>query len=325
MQGAIKEATSTPMGLPMTLTPDEKQFIIDTSASITIRHSSEDLISPISSVQHTELKGITLGLTVQGMGTVAYTFWANDGTIFSLTLPNTLYVPNLPIWLICPRHVAEVTQCEGDGFNSTHPTGIFTCCGHKITIPYHHSTGLTLLQSAPGITTYHNFLTQIHDTSKQTAAVTHIKKTPSQCIKLILHERCNHMNFQQLNQWIRHGHFPVDAAIANSPDPLCSTCQYGKAKRKSHNTDKGSITASHTFPGAGISTDQMEAGYPGRMMTTKGLPSPLRYKNCNFWVDHHSRYIFPTFHVTKDALEMLKSKQLFKDFSRWYNVSIRSI
>jgi hypothetical protein len=164
MQGAIKEATSTPMGLPMTLTPDEKQFIIDTSASITIRHSSEDLISPISSVQHTELKGITLGLTVQGMGTVAYTFWANDGTIFSLTLPYTLYVPNLPIWLICPRHVAQVTQCEGDGFNSTHPTGIFTCCGHKITIPYHHSTGLTLLQSAPGITTYHNFLTQIHDT-----------------------------------------------------------------------------------------------------------------------------------------------------------------
>jgi len=148
LQTAIKEATLTPMGLPMALTPDEKQFIIDTGASITITHSFEDFISPISSVQHTQLKGITSGLTVQGMGTVAYTFWDDNGTIFLLTLPNTLYVPNLPIWLICPRHVAEVTQCEGDGFNSTHPTGIFTCHGHKITIPYHPSTGLPLLQSA---------------------------------------------------------------------------------------------------------------------------------------------------------------------------------
>jgi hypothetical protein len=183
MQAAIKEATSTPMGLPMTLTPDEKQFIIDTGASITIRHSSEDLISPISSVQHTELKGITLGLTVQGMVTVAYTFWADDGTIFSLTLPNTLYVPNLPIRLIFPRHAAEVSQCEGDGFNSMHPTGTFTCHGHKITIPYHHSTGLPLLQSAPGITTYHNFLTQIHDTSK-----TNSRSYPHQSNTITVHQ-----------------------------------------------------------------------------------------------------------------------------------------
>jgi len=109
LQAAIKEATLTPMGLPMALTPDEKQFIIDTGASITIMHSFEDFISPISSVQHTQLKGITSGLTVQGMGTVAYTFWDDNGTIFLLTLPNTLYVLNLPMWLICPRHVAEVT------------------------------------------------------------------------------------------------------------------------------------------------------------------------------------------------------------------------
>ncbi len=113
--------------------------------------------------------------------------------------------------------------------------------------------------------------------------------------------------------WIHSGYLSVDPSIANSPNPICIACQYGKAHRKPHNSDTGSITNNHTKPGDGISVDQMEANYPGRLPTTKGLPTHKRYKYCNLWVDHYSRYIFPTFHELKETKEMLQCKQDFQN------------
>jgi hypothetical protein len=48
----------------------------------------------------------------------------------------------------------------------------------------------------------------------------------------------------------------VDKAVAVALDPICSACQFGKAKCCSHMQDKGSITHLHTLLRAGVSTDQ---------------------------------------------------------------------
>jgi hypothetical protein len=102
VQAALKKSLSNPIGFPLTLTPDEKQFIIDTGASITIMNSNDDYITPITPVQRTELKGIASGLTVQGIGTAQYIFLDDKGADITLVLPNMLFVPNLPIRLLCP-------------------------------------------------------------------------------------------------------------------------------------------------------------------------------------------------------------------------------
>jgi hypothetical protein len=131
---------------------------------------------------------------------------------------------------------------------------------------------------------------------------------------------------RMINQWIRQGHFNEDKSIASTPDPVCVACQYGKAHKKSHTNDTASITGRHQYPGAGVSVDQLEAGYPGKLPTTKGLPTAKRYKYCNLWVDHYSRYIYPTFHETKEVSEMVKSKQdYFQAFAVRFNVKIRSM
>jgi hypothetical protein len=99
----------------------------------------------------------------------------------------------------------------------------------------------------------------------------------------------------------------------------------GKHTKKSHTSDTAPITSNHDHPGAGVSADQLEAGYPGRLPTTKGLPTTKRYKYCNIWVDHYSKYIYPTFHETKDVSKMVKSKIEFQTFAARYNVKIKSI
>jgi hypothetical protein len=114
-----------------------------------------------------------------------------------------------------------------------------------------------------------------------------------------------------INSWIQQGLLPCDSSIASAPDPICAACQAGKAHRKAHATTTNSIAAPCTNPGQQVSADQLEAGQPGRIPTTKGLPTNKRYKICNIWVDHYSRFIYPTFHESKHAADLINSKREF--------------
>jgi hypothetical protein len=153
----------------------------------------------------------------------------------------------------------------------------------------------------------------------------HGNLTPSQRTKLIFHERCNHVHFGRLNAWIRQGVLSVDKSVANAPDPICAACQYSKANQKPHCNDTGSITLHHTAPGQGVSVDLLEAGIPGKLPTTRGLPSPKRCKFVTLWVDHYSRYLYPSFHATKNMSETLQSKQEFEAFAAKFGINVTNI
>jgi len=140
-----------------------------------------------------------------------------------------------------------------------------------------------------------------------------------------MHERCNHKNKDTINHWIRRGLLPVDPAIAACPNPICVACQLGKAHKKSHASNNSSIASRSLQPGDGVSVDQLEAGHPGKIPTTKGLPTVKHYKYCNIWVDHFTRYEYPTIHESKHATELIKSKKEFQQFAAKYNVNIRRI
>jgi hypothetical protein len=135
--------------------------------------------------------------------------------------------------------------------------------------------------------------------------------TPRQQKKLQLHERCAHVHWDQLNSWIRTGCLPCDPDLANEPNPVCATCQFGKAHKRSHKCDTGHIGKSHTAPGDGV--------------IHQDNPSNKRYKYCSFWVDHFSQFVYVTMHKTKRAEELVHSKLEFQDFASCYNVQIKNI
>jgi hypothetical protein len=134
-----------------------------------------------------------------------------------------------------------------------------------------------MLFTKPGIQSFLHYF-QCHPVQPvvATASLTPSNLTKRQRQKLYLHEICAHEGFQNLNSWIRKGHFPqVDTTLALEPDPMCVACAFGKAHRISHKTHMGHITQGHTTPGEGVSSDGLESGSPGRPFTSKGSASKL--------------------------------------------------
>jgi hypothetical protein len=76
-------------GSPTPISPDMVPIIIDTGASITITPYKTDFISDIRPVQRLEIKGIASGLSVEGYGTVSYSFYADDGSLQTLHISST--------------------------------------------------------------------------------------------------------------------------------------------------------------------------------------------------------------------------------------------
>ena len=101
------------------LSPDMHPIVIDTGASATITPCCTNFIRPPQPVQHTEIKGIASGLTVAGIGTVAYTFINDAQEKQTLILDNVLHVPQCTLRLLCPRKIGHTTGNSSDGFHST--------------------------------------------------------------------------------------------------------------------------------------------------------------------------------------------------------------
>ena len=147
--------------------------------------------------------------------------------------------------------------------------------------------------------------------------------TARQRQKLYLHERGNHVYFPQLNQWICDS--LLDCSPCLAADLECTICNLGKAHRLSHKSDTGRIDQDHKAPGDGVSSDQMKAGAPGHVMTSKGSPTNRHYLYANFWVDHFSRFVCVTFHSSTEAAEIVNSTEEFEALAARYNVNIKSL
>lgn len=181
-----------------------------------------------------------------------------------------------------------------------------------------------MLFTKSSIESYQQYLAHIAKTAEPPHGHgEYVNLTKLQRRKLYLHEYCAHESFDNINALIRKGLFPgMDKTLAAVPDPKCTTCMFSKARRKSHRSNIGHIAMGHSRPGQGISSNGLEAAIPGRPFTTKGQPSNIRFRYASFWIDHASSFVYITFHTSKTASKLIRSKTEFEQWAENYNVSI---
>jgi hypothetical protein len=128
----------------MDYAPGSKAICIDTGASACISNDREDFIS-LDTVECQKLKGIGEGLEIAGQGTLRWSINDNNGNAIILHVRDALYVPKVPMCLLCPQQVAQQTNKINDGFAAEAKHGTLTYDGFIRTIPYNSRNGLPIV------------------------------------------------------------------------------------------------------------------------------------------------------------------------------------
>lgn len=117
---------------------------IDTGTSSFISNVEQDFLA-MEPIKNQSISGIRSGLQVEGRCTLCWTINNDDGNAIVLHVNNALYVPKVPLCLLCPQQVAKQTGKDSNGFLTGGCHGILTFNGFTRTIYYNGRYGLLLV------------------------------------------------------------------------------------------------------------------------------------------------------------------------------------
>jgi hypothetical protein len=129
---------------------------------------------------------------------------------------------------------------------------------------------------------------------------------------------------QLIQAWARQGLYGLPKAIGHCATPVCSDCQFGGARRKSHNTTSDT-TSAPTLPGDFVATDQMMSPVGGLIPFCTGMRSmrsKRRYTCSTLFVDGATKYIHCCHQEAATGKETVQSKQNFEQFARAHDVHV---
>jgi len=129
--------------------PGSSPISIDTGASCYISNNKEDFINITPSTA--TLSGIAQGLPIHGTGTLQWTLLNYECKEVTLHIPNSMYIPSIPMNLLSPQHLAQETYKPTDGFQVHSSHGCLTFAGHKHTVLYNPTNNLPIFFTATNL------------------------------------------------------------------------------------------------------------------------------------------------------------------------------
>ena len=235
---------------------------IDNHASASMTNSENDFIDK-PTVVDLKIKGIKGHLTTSKIGTVRWIIQDDNGRNHRFDIPGTYLVPELPIRLLSPQHVAKEMMKT-----STMPDNMQCITfADRVLLSWHHGkysrtillnqSNVPIMRSGPGFHQYklqcseekwsHNALQaysaniiHVDDSkdelpeSKPSPIVNELEEEPITPVNpqeklMVWHIKLAHMPFKRLQNMAKAGHLPK--SLAHCIPPKCQACLYGKATK----------------------------------------------------------------------------------------------
>jgi hypothetical protein len=303
----------------------DKALCIDSGASCCISNDKRDFTS-FTMTTSSVLNGILSRLQIESIGTLQLTLQDDLGNDITILLPNSLYVPQAPMCLLSPQHMAQHTNSPNDGFLCRGNLSVLTFSGFCHTILYNSMNNLPIIffgTDTESIDTtghpYASLLSSSLDLSQNPTNLTSVQH------KLLhAHQKLGHLNFDTVQYLARSGVLgPAFQSIGNCPIPLCHACVHGKQHCHSVPHDPLPLDVSHLEPGDCVSCDQLESLAPGLIPVYHGTPSMSKYHAGSLFVDHASRYLYFTPHISTGVQEALQAKHTFESVASQHHPFVK--
>ena len=300
---------------------DSFKVIWDTGASEAITSDPTDFIGGYNKPSlPLQLRGVSSGTMVAGIGLVEYCFRADDHSILTIRM-KAYYMPgSLPtdIKLLPPQRLCLVLGGE------------FVTTGTSATLRLPNKPALTMELDQNShlpcctATKSNTILAQGQQVNLCVTAATNQNLTTSQKLLLTWHFRFGHLNFTTVQWILRSGIFGKNSIFTSAgkcAHPKCAACEYGKARRRPTKSTirtpvperENALKGNTLFPGQRVSLDHFVCSAKGRLTFSKGkTPSENMYCGGAIFVDQASGYIFIQSQVTFSSVETLQAKLTFE-------------
>jgi hypothetical protein len=263
----------------MNFNPGGHPICIDSGASCSISKNKSDSIE-FTPTANTILRGITSGLQIEGKGTLCWTITNDNGDEIDLYIRDSLYVPSAPR----PYITIQVITYQSPSLLLNLPR-----C-HAILFPM-------------------SYQTQHLDLSTNSINLS----APQQKL-LLRHYQLGHLHMAHVQSLAREGLLsPNNEDISSCDPPLCKACMNGKQHRRPISSAlTGPLDSSNLKPGDCVSCNRLESTSPGLIPVHRGTPSNSSYHAGTLFIDHASRYLYFTPHISTGALEAIQAKNNFE-------------
>ena len=103
-------------------------------------------------------------MKIEGKGTLKFIIDDDDGVMNIITVPNSVYIPDLPMVLVSPQHWSQQMPDGTESISSGNYT-ILSLRGHREMIPYSIQSNTPIFRSIPGALRYQYFAALIYHDS----------------------------------------------------------------------------------------------------------------------------------------------------------------
>jgi hypothetical protein len=135
-----------------------------------------------------------------------------------------------------------------------------------------------------------------------------------------------HLNMNKTQELARTSLFGCSLQNIGSCDvPLCKSCVHSKQHRSAttSTTASGILDALHLMPGNCISGDQVESSTPGLIPMYCGTLTTDRYHAGTLFVNHTSRFLHFTPHISTGGKVAITAKHHFELLASEHNHSVK--
>lgn len=311
----------------LSLSSNQFPVVFDSGASRCISGYREDFIGPLAAPSKTlQIGGMASGKTVEGIGTVRWSFLTKNRRSRLVIQTSCYYVPNCKVRLISPQRLFHDGSSKGNSISG----GEFICRKDTATLSFNDLPTIEIdydtrnhLPIGMGTNSSSTSDSKIIPVNLSITSEANQNLTPSQRNLLHWHYRFGHRNFQAIQRMFRQAPFVGKSAFDAASKcliPTCEICEYAKAHRKStkgsihkpNSSSDGNLSDGHLRPGASVSVDHFESRLLGRTYTSFGRTTSEQYKGGCIFVDHMSGYLHVEHQLGFSASETIRAKQSFE-------------